>query len=67
MTAKYTFLLKFDPRTNKTEGNLSILKAFFSEIRQWMSKNFLKMNDDKTKIMKLHGFQPVAPLRTIFS
>ena len=57
----------FDPRTNNTEGNLSILKACFSEIRQWMSTNFLKMNDDKTEIMELHGFQPVAPLRTSFS
>ena len=56
----------FDPKDKDNEGNLSVLKTCFSEIKQWMSKNFLKMNDDKTEIMELHGFQPIAPLRESF-
>ena len=56
----------FDPKTKDSEGELLNLKMCFNEIKDWMSRNFLKMNDDKTEILELHGFQPIAPLRKNF-
>ena len=56
----------FDPRLKDNEGNLSALQNCIAEIKLWMDVNFLKMNEDKTEIMELHGFQPLVPLRESF-
>ena len=56
----------FNPRSSDNEGQLLKLKLCFMEIKQWMSMNFLKMNDSKTEIIELHGAKPIGPLRTSF-
>ena len=56
----------FDPKSTDDEEQLLNLKKCFAEIKSWMSKNFLKMNDDKTEILELHGLQSIAPLRKSF-
>ena len=56
----------FDPKSTNDEEQLLNLKKCFAEIKSWMSKNFLKMNDDKTEILELHGLQSIAPLRKSF-
>ena len=41
----------FDPTTEDEEGQLIRLQMCFAEIREWMSTNFLQMNDSKTDIL----------------
>ena len=55
----------FDP-TSEDDDSLQKLQMCFNEIKQWMSLNFLKMNDDKTEILELYGFQPLSPPHETF-
>ena len=56
----------FDPKSTDDEEQLLNLKKCFAEIKSWMSKKFLTMNDDKTEILELHGLQSIAPLHKSF-
>ena len=56
----------FDPTTKDGEGDLLKLKMCFKEIQKWMHANFMKMNDTKTEVMELNGFQPIVPPRKAF-
>ena len=50
----------FDPRSD--DDPLQKLIPCFRDIKDWMSKNYLKMNDTKTEIIELHGFKPRSDL-----
>ena len=45
----------FDPKSTDGEEQLLNIKKCFAEIKSWMSKNFLKMNDEILEILELHG------------
>ena len=50
---------------DQNNDNLENLKRCFIDIREWMSSNYLKMNDEKTEIMEIHSpYTPVAPNST---
>lgn len=78
IAAKYDFLihlyaddsqlyLSFDPQKDDHTDQLRKLKLCFNEIKQWMTANFLKMNDTKTEIMEIHGLHPRATLQPSFN
>ncbi len=43
--------LSFDPTQENAESALQRIETCIDEIRQWMSQNFLKLNDDKTEFI----------------
>ena len=52
---------KFDPRICNT-AIMNDLELCFIDIKNWMSSNYLKMNDSKTKIMEIHSpYTSAAP------
>ena len=52
---------KFDRRTSSEQ--ISRLKQFFVDIKNWMNINFLKMNDTKTEVMELYSpYTSILPL-----
>lgn len=58
------FELKDSKNTNLED--LNKLNNCFNDIKEWMSLNYLRMNDDKTEIMELHSPFTSIPLIDIF-
>jgi hypothetical protein len=53
-------------RPGNTEDAKTQLQSCISEIRQWMSENMLKLNDDKTEIMHFTSkYQKSVPLQSV--
>ena len=52
---------EFDPKMSNS-SIMNDLEQCFIDIKDWMSLNYLKMNDSKTKIMEIHSpYTSVAP------
>ena len=43
--------MSFDPSQSETNNALRSLELCVEEVRNWMSENFLKFNDDKTEFI----------------
>ena len=44
--------------------DLTSVNSCFMEIKQWMARNFLKLNDDKTEFVDIGPYQsPITSLR----
>ena len=56
----------FDPKVTDSH-HVDRLADCFKDIKQWMTQNFLKLNDDKTEILVLkHRHSPYDPIHNFF-